>query len=71
MNRKRKTKMLTTDRWLSGDGGISVKTKGVLEKVATSDGRRLLSPFLSVGAARCGLSGLVELNESFSLDGAT
>ena len=44
---------------------MSVKTKGLLAAGVPSDGRRRRS------AAGCGLSGAVDLNESFSLGGAT
>jgi len=67
--------LLTTVSWLRRDGEISVKTKGVL---SPSVGRCvLLAPMYALSAAAVaatgcdGLSGRIELNESFSLDGAT
>ena len=57
---------------------MSVKTKGVLlaNVVGTSGERRRLLSCLSTAAVAaagccCGRSGVVDLSESFSLDGAT
>ena len=72
ITRQRNGNVLTLMVRLSGDGGISVKTNGEFANLTRESERwRRRSSFPFPSRAGWGLSGVVELNESFSLDGAT